>query len=85
MHNKLEWESLDSRLTKIQLTMISIASTCTRSQHFLELKILSSRTKNCKYSFFPRYIGTWNFTIITAEAPDLVHLNRSLDGLRNQR
>ena len=69
-------ESLESRRTKIQLTLlykimngmvdiptspyVTQASARTRSSHTKKLRQISSRTDAYKYSFFPRTIPFWN-------------------------
>lgn len=76
MINQLNWESLESRRTKIQLTMfykimndlvdipssefITPASTKTRSHHSRKVLQYHTRSDALKYSFFPRTICNWN-------------------------
>ena len=76
MFEELNWESLESRRTKIQLTLlykimngmvdiltspyVTQASARTRSSHTMKLGQISSRTDACKYSFFPRNIPFCN-------------------------
>ena len=76
MLEELNWESLESRRTKIQLTLlykimngmvdiptspyVTQASARTRSSHTMKLRQISSRTDAYKYSFFPRTIPFWN-------------------------
>ena len=76
MLEELNWESLESRRTKIQLTLlykimngmvdiptspyVTQASARTRSSHTMKLRQISSRTDACKYSFFPRTIPFCN-------------------------
>jgi hypothetical protein len=72
----LGWESLESRRTKSQLTMLyktinrlvdippdpylHPASTRTRSTHSMKFRQPPVRTNYFKYSFFPRTIPIWN-------------------------
>ena len=72
----LEWESLESRRVKIQLTLLfkvvsdlmdmlasaylTPASTRTRANHTKKLRQISSKLDAFKYSFFPRTIPVWN-------------------------
>ena len=76
MLDELNSESLESRRTKIQLTLlykimngmvdiptspyVTQASARTRSSHTKKLRQISSRTDAYKYSFFPRTIPFWN-------------------------
>ena len=76
MINELDWESLSSRRTKIQLTMLykiinhlidippdpylSTSRRRLRSNHSLKYNHYSTRTDIFKFSFFPRVIPTWN-------------------------
>ena len=76
MLEELNWESLESRRTKIQLTLlykimngmvdiptspyVTQASARTRSSHTMKLRQISSRTDACKYSFSPRTIPFCN-------------------------
>ena len=76
MLNDLNWESLESRRTKIQVTMlyrilnnlvdidasdhIKPASTRTRGQHKKKLRHLPAKTNTYKYSVFPWTILTGN-------------------------
>ena len=76
MFDELNWESLESRWTKIQLNLlykimngivdiptppyVTQASARTRSSHTKKLRQISSRTDAYKYSFSPRTIPFWN-------------------------
>ncbi|MEW8542121.1 MAG: reverse transcriptase domain-containing protein, partial [Candidatus Thiodiazotropha sp.] len=76
MLQDLNWESLESRRTKMQLTMLykiindlvdippsaylTPASTRTRAHHSKKLRQYSTRTDAFKFSFFPRTIPLWN-------------------------
>ncbi len=76
MLKDLQWETLESRRTKIQLTMfykimndlvdipsadyITPASTRTRSNHSKKVLQYHTGTDTSKYSFFPRTILNWN-------------------------
>ena len=76
MLQDLQWETLESRRTKIQLTMffqivndlvdipaeeyLSPASTRTRALHSKKLRQYSINSETFKYSFFPRTIPAWN-------------------------
>ena len=76
MLQNLQWETLESRRTKIQLTMffkivndlvdipaeeyLSPASTRTRALHSKKLRQYSINSETFKYSFFPRTIPAWN-------------------------
>ena len=76
MLQDLDWESLESRRVKIQLTLLfkviqdlvdipaaaylTPASTRTRANHTKKLKQISSRSDAYKFSFFPRTIPVWN-------------------------
>ena len=75
MLEELNWDSLESRRTKIQLTLlykimngmvdiptspyVTQASARTRSSHTMKLRQIS-RTDAYKNSFFPRIIHFWN-------------------------
>ena len=72
----LQWESLESRRTKIQLILLfkiinEIVDTraddylipsagSTRRSHSKKLRQISTRTNSYKFSFFPRIIPVWN-------------------------
>ena len=72
----LDWESLESRRVKIQLTLLfkviqdlvdipaaaylTPTSTRTRANHTKKLRQISSKTDAYKFSFFPRTIPVWN-------------------------
>ena len=76
MLQDLDWESLESRRVKIQLTLLfkviqdlvdipastylTPASTRTRANHTKKLRQISSKSDAYKYSFFPRTIPVWN-------------------------
>ena len=76
MLGALQWESLESRRTKIQLTllfkiineMVDIrtddylipSAGSTRRSHSKMLRQISTRTDSYKFSFFPRTIPVWN-------------------------
>ena len=76
MIESLEWETLESRRTKIQLTMffkivhdlVDIPSSDylipsysrTRSNHSKKYQQYHTKSDAYKYSFFPRTIRTWN-------------------------
>ena len=76
MLQDLDWESLESRRVKIQLTLLfkviqdlenisaaaylMPASTRTRANHTKKLRQISSRSDAYKFSFFPRTIPVWN-------------------------
>ena len=95
MLEELNWESLESRRTKIQLTLlykimnvmvdiptspyVTQAFASTRWSHTMKLRQISSRTDAYKYSSFPRTIPFWNS--LPAEASDLVSFKRELSTL----
>jgi len=74
--NHLQWESLESRRTKAQLTMLykiannlvdipadkylTLAYSQTRANHRKKFQLKSASTNCFKFSFFPCTIGTWN-------------------------
>ena len=76
MLQDLNWETLESRRTKLQLVMIykimndlvdipadtylTPATTRTRAIHSKKLRQYPTRTDTFKYSFFPRTIPVWN-------------------------
>ena len=76
MLDALQWESLESRRTKIQLTLLFkiindlvniraddyLASSTgrTRQSHFMKYRQISTRTDSYKFSFSPRSIPVWN-------------------------
>ena len=76
MLSQLQWDTLESRRTKIQLVMffkimnnlvdipsvdyITPASTRTRSNNSKKILQYHTRTDVLKYSFFPRTILNWN-------------------------
>ena len=76
MLDALQWESLESRRTKIQLTLLFkiindlvdiraddyLASSTGRTRQSLSKKYrqISTRTDSYKFSFFPRTIPVWN-------------------------
>ena len=76
MLQDLDWESLESRRVKIQLTLLfkviqdlvdipastylTPASTRTRANHTKKLRQISSKSDAYKHSFFPRTIPVWN-------------------------
>ena len=76
MLQDLDWESLESRRVKIQLTLLfkviqdlvdipasayfTPASTWTRANRTKSLGQISSRSDAYKFSFFPRAIPVWN-------------------------
>ena len=76
MLQDLDWESLESRRVKIQLTLLfkviqdlvdipaaaylMPASTRTRANHTKKFRQISSRSDAYKFSFFPRTIPVWN-------------------------
>ena len=76
MLQDLDWESLESRRVKIQLTLLfkvtqdlvdipaaaylTPASTRARANHTKKLRQISSRSDAYKFSFFPRTIPVWN-------------------------
>ena len=91
MLQDLDWDSLESRRVKIQLTLLfkviqdlvdMPASTRTRANHTKKLRQISSRSDAYKFSFFPRTIPVWNSLPATvAEAPDLVSFKQGLSTL----
>ena len=76
MIDDLEWETLESRRTKIQLTMffkivndlvdipssdyLILANSKTRANHSKKMQQYHTRTDIFKNSFFPRTIRNWN-------------------------
>ena len=76
MLQDLDWESLESRRAKIQLTLLfkviqdpvdipasaylTPASTRTRANHTKKLRQISSKSDGYKHSFFSRTIPVWN-------------------------
>ena len=76
MLQDLDWESLESRRVKIQLTLLfkviqdlvdipvsaylTPASTRKRANHTKKLRQISSKSDAYKHSFFPRTIPVWN-------------------------
>ena len=76
MLDALQWESLESRRTKIQLTLLFkitndlvdiraddyLASSTgrTRQSHSKKHRQISTRTGSYKFSFFPHTIPVWN-------------------------
>ena len=76
MLDALQWESLESRRTKIQLTLLFkiindlvdiraddyLASSTgrTRQSHYMKYRQISTRTDSYKFSFFPSTIPVWN-------------------------
>ena len=76
MLQDLNWETLESRRTKLQLVMIykimsdlanipagiylTPATTGTRAIHSRKLRQYPRRTDTFKYRFFPRTINVWN-------------------------
>jgi hypothetical protein len=76
MLDHLEWETLEARRTKAQLTMffkivnnlvdipadkhLTPATASTRSQHGLKFRLPSTSSAYYKNSFFPRTITPWN-------------------------
>ena len=76
MIEHLEWESLEARRAKHQLTMLfkiihdlvdipaneylTPASNRTRSQHSLKFRQISTSSDYYKFSFFPRSVCHWN-------------------------
>ena len=82
MLQELEWDPLDTRRTKTQLTMfykilnnivdiqpdlyLNKAYSRTRSNHSLKFQHFSSRTDTFKFSFFPRVVPIWNSLPSTA-------------------
>ena len=76
MLQDVDWESLESRRVKIQLTLLfkviqdlvdipasaylTPASTRTRANHTKKLRQISSKPDAYKHSFFPRTIPVWN-------------------------
>ena len=76
MLQDLDWESLESRRVKIQLTLLfkviqdlvdipaaaypTPASSCTRANHTKKLRQISSRSDAYTFSFFPQTIPVWN-------------------------
>ena len=81
MFQELDWESLESRRVKIQLTLLykviqdlvdipaaaylTPASTRTRANHTKKLRQISSRSDAYKFNFFPRTIPVWNSLLAT--------------------
>ena len=90
MFQDLDWESLESRREKIQLTLLfkviqdlvdilTPASTRIRANHTKKLRQISSRSDSYNFSFFP---GVWNSLPATvAESPDLVSFKQGLSTL----
>jgi hypothetical protein len=76
MLQQLKWETLESRRTKIQLTMfykivnnlvdipadhyLTPSKTRTRTTHSKKMLQYHTRTDTLKFSFFPRTIHSWN-------------------------
>ena len=76
MQADLNWETLETRRAKSQVTMmfkimhgfvdipaadyVTPASTRTRSHHTMKLRQHASSTDTMKYSFFPCTIPLWN-------------------------
>ena len=76
MLRELDWEPLESRRVKFQLTLLykiindlvdipshpylQPGSSRTRSQHSIKFRQFTVRTNVLKYSFFPRSIPVWN-------------------------
>jgi len=76
MLEKLKWESLESRRTKQQLTMmykivnnlvdikadtyLTPATSQTRKRHNKSYRVIATSTDFYKFSFFPRTILSWN-------------------------
>ena len=76
MLDHLEWETLESRRTKNQLTMLfkiihglvdipaadylTPANTHTRSYHSMKFRQFSSSSDYFKFSFFPHSVTHWN-------------------------
>ena len=76
MLDTLQWESLESRRTKQQLTMmfkivnnlvdikadmyLTPSTSHTRKRHDKSYRVISSSTDSYKFSFFPRTIQVWN-------------------------
>ena len=76
MLQDLNWETLESRRTKLQLVVmykiindlvdipcdayLTPATTQTRAIHLKKLRQYPTRTDTFKYSFFPRTIPVWN-------------------------
>ena len=81
MLQDLDWESLESRRVKIQLTLLikviqdlvdipastdlTPASTRTRANHTKKLRQIQSKSDAYKHSFFPRTIPVWNSLLAT--------------------
>ena len=98
MIQSLKWESLTSRRTKSQLTMVykilndhidipselfTKATARTRANHNQKLQILSSRLDCYKYSFFQRIVPQWNnLPASVAEAPTLDIFRAGLNKLK---
>ena len=76
MLEELDWESLENRGVKLQLTLLYkvvndlVAIPCdtyltpmssrTRSSHTKKFRQYSTKTNGYKYSFFPRTVTVWN-------------------------
>ena len=76
MLDALQWEPLESRRTKIQLTLLfkiindlvdiraddylTSSTGRTRQSHSKKYRQISTRTDSYKFSFFPRTIPVWN-------------------------
>ena len=91
MLDHLDWESLEARRAKTQLTMLFKikplrvedylvpASTRTRSQHSLKFIQIPISSDYYKFSFFPRTICRWKTLLANvAEAPSLLSFKREL-------
>ena len=76
MLDSLKWETLETRRTKVQLTImykiskdlidipsdkyLEPATTRTRANHNAKYKHIYAKTNVYKFSFFPRTIAPWN-------------------------
>ena len=76
MLNHLQWESLESRRSKIQLTLffnvihhlidipadqyLTLSTSRTRSTHSKRYRRFAPSTESFKFSFFPRTVPLWN-------------------------
>ena len=91
MIDQLQWESLESRRSKIQLTLffnlidippdnyLTSSTTRTQSTHSKKYRQFSPSTDSFKFSFFPRTVPLWNSPPADiAEAPSLVTFKKGL-------
>ena len=92
MLDTLKWEPLESRRTKVQLTLLFkiindlvdiradgyLASSTgrTRQSHCMKYRQISTRTDSHKFCFFPRTIPVWNFLQASVAKALLWYLSR---------